>query len=134
MSFYVSTANFLLLHCDEWDRVVALPRHKFVTGATLLQLALSMRKYFQNWLNQLDIYRVNYTCAFCVIRQTNIAERALKIIKSKTESLEKDKSKETIHHIYNLEKEIKSTTTVDICSNQEDYDPTLVLIANKIYN
>jgi hypothetical protein len=26
------------LHCDEWDRVVALPRHKFVTGATLLQL------------------------------------------------------------------------------------------------
>jgi hypothetical protein len=27
-----------LLHCDEWDRVVALPRHKFVTGATLLQL------------------------------------------------------------------------------------------------
>ena len=38
MSFYVSTANFFLLHCDEWDRVVALPRHKFVTGATLLQL------------------------------------------------------------------------------------------------
>ena len=29
---------FVLLHCDEWDRVVALPRHKFVTGATLLQL------------------------------------------------------------------------------------------------
>jgi hypothetical protein len=36
--FYVSTATFFLLHCDEWDRVVALPRHKFVTGATLLQL------------------------------------------------------------------------------------------------
>ena len=35
MSFYVSTATFFLLHCD---RVVALPRHKFVTGATLLQL------------------------------------------------------------------------------------------------
>jgi hypothetical protein len=31
-------ATFFLLHCDEWDRVVALPRHKFVTGATLLQL------------------------------------------------------------------------------------------------
>ena len=31
---------FFLLHCDEWDRVVALPRHKFVTGATLLQLGL----------------------------------------------------------------------------------------------
>jgi hypothetical protein len=27
VSFYVSTATFLLLHCDEWDRVVALPRH-----------------------------------------------------------------------------------------------------------
>ena len=40
MSFYVSTATFFLLHCDEWDRVVALPRHKFVTGATLLQLML----------------------------------------------------------------------------------------------
>ena len=39
MSFSVSTATFFLLHCDEGDRVVALPRHKFVTGATLLQLA-----------------------------------------------------------------------------------------------
>ena len=29
---------FFLLDCYEWDRVVALPRHKFVTGATLLQL------------------------------------------------------------------------------------------------
>jgi hypothetical protein len=38
VSLYVSTAIFFLLHCDEWDRVVALPRHKFVTGATLLQL------------------------------------------------------------------------------------------------
>ena len=40
VSFYVSTETFFLLHCDEWDRVVALPRHKFVTGATLLQLGL----------------------------------------------------------------------------------------------
>jgi hypothetical protein len=32
---------FFLLHCDEWDSVVALPRHKFVTGATLLQLWIS---------------------------------------------------------------------------------------------
>ena len=32
---------FFLLNCDEWDRVVALPRHKFVTGATLLQLTKS---------------------------------------------------------------------------------------------
>ena len=38
VSFYVSTATFFLLHYDEWDRVVALPRHKFVTGDTLLQL------------------------------------------------------------------------------------------------
>ena len=38
MSFYVSTATFFLLHCDEWDSVVALPRHKFVAGTTLLQL------------------------------------------------------------------------------------------------
>ena len=35
---------FFLLHCDEWDRVVALPRHKFVTGATLLQLILIQSK------------------------------------------------------------------------------------------
>jgi hypothetical protein len=27
VSFYVSTATFFLLHCHEWDRVVALPRH-----------------------------------------------------------------------------------------------------------
>ena len=35
---------FFLLHCDEWDRVVALPRHKFVTGATLLQLQRTQLK------------------------------------------------------------------------------------------
>ena len=40
MSFYVSTATFFLLNCDVWDRVGALPRHKFVTGATLLQLVV----------------------------------------------------------------------------------------------
>ena len=27
---------FFLLHCDEWDRVVALPSHKFVTGANII--------------------------------------------------------------------------------------------------
>jgi hypothetical protein len=31
---------------DEWGRVVALPRHKFVTGATLLQLDLDMLHIF----------------------------------------------------------------------------------------
>jgi hypothetical protein len=48
MSFYVSTATFLLLHCDEWDRVVALPRHKFVTGATLLQLHSTYANILKN--------------------------------------------------------------------------------------
>ena len=43
MSFYVSTATFFLLHCVEGDHVVALPRHKFVTGATLLQLSTEYR-------------------------------------------------------------------------------------------
>ena len=38
MIFYVSTAIYFLLHCDEWDHFVAPLRHKFVTGATLLQL------------------------------------------------------------------------------------------------
>jgi hypothetical protein len=42
VSFYVSTATFFLLHYNEWDRVVALPRHKFVTGATLLQLGVDI--------------------------------------------------------------------------------------------
>ena len=37
---------FFLLHCDEWDRVVALPRHKFVTGATLLQLGTQILFFF----------------------------------------------------------------------------------------
>ena len=36
---------FFLLHCDEWDRVIALPRHKFVTGATLLQLVCGSTEY-----------------------------------------------------------------------------------------
>ena len=49
MSFYVSTATFYLLHCDEWDRVVALPRHKFVTGATLLQLIKIINKIYENF-------------------------------------------------------------------------------------
>ena len=73
MSFYVSTATFFLLHCDEWDRVVALPRHKFVTGATLLQLVMTdtftwhvLCKYtttvitYRSWLILLhDLFYVN---------------------------------------------------------------------------
>jgi hypothetical protein len=45
VSFYVSTAIYFLLHCDEWDRFVAPPRHKFVTGATLLQLGIPKGKF-----------------------------------------------------------------------------------------
>ena len=43
MNFYVQLQFIFLLHCDEWDRFVALPRHKFVTGATLLQLRCSRK-------------------------------------------------------------------------------------------
>jgi hypothetical protein len=61
VSFYVSTATFFLLHCDEWDRVVALPRHKFVTGATLLQL----------W------YVVHQDCAMVINLQPIITKAAI---------------------------------------------------------
>ena len=37
VDFFMEMAK-MLKNCDEWDRIVALPRHKFVTGATLLQL------------------------------------------------------------------------------------------------
>ncbi len=55
MSFYVSTATFFLLHCDEWDRVVALPRHKFVTGATLLQLGKIKTFCLEFWTDINDL-------------------------------------------------------------------------------
>ena len=68
MSFYVSTATFFLLHCDEWDRVVALPRHKFVTGATLLQLSedvlkeafkQSLDRYSHCWFWHIDVCKMS---------------------------------------------------------------------------
>ena len=34
----IETGRNVLLHCDEWGRFVAPSKHKFVTGATLLQL------------------------------------------------------------------------------------------------
>jgi uncharacterized protein YmfQ (DUF2313 family) len=55
VSFNVSTATFFFLHCDEWDRVVALPRHKFVTGATLLQRVVTIGKHSR--LNRQIWYR-----------------------------------------------------------------------------
>ena len=60
MSFYVSTATFFLLHCDEWDRVVALPKHKFVTGATLLQLVAHV--YYQLFDSMMHRSRKFYSC------------------------------------------------------------------------
>ena len=41
---FISSAIYFLLHYDEWDRFVAPPRHKFVTGATLLQLRAYMKR------------------------------------------------------------------------------------------
>ena len=82
MSFYVSTATFFLLHCDEWDRVVALPRHKFVTGATLLQLSTikqtnikrPLKGKIVSYLMEYEIETVNevslwlsYNCAFLLL-------------------------------------------------------------------
>jgi hypothetical protein len=53
---------FFLLHCDEWDRVVALPRHKFVTGATLLQLGVICAKvvflYYDRYVNKKSLWSV----------------------------------------------------------------------------
>jgi hypothetical protein len=53
---------FFLLHCDEWDRVVALPRHKFVTGATLLQLGVIYAKvvflYYDRYVNKKSLWSV----------------------------------------------------------------------------
>jgi hypothetical protein len=54
VSFYVSTAIYFLFHCDEWDRFVAPPRHKFVTGATLLQLVQSV---CQNWVRLFCLFK-----------------------------------------------------------------------------
>ena len=75
MSFYVSTATFFLLHCDEWDRVVALPRHKFVTGATLLQLYTTLQskqvlKWSQaiSWQIRVWLFQKSIVCIHWQIR------------------------------------------------------------------
>ena len=49
---------FFLLHCDEWDRVVALPRHKFVTGATLLQLIIVVTRELRTYNIVLLSYKI----------------------------------------------------------------------------
>jgi hypothetical protein len=62
-NLYNSTATDVqsTLHtaCDEWDRVVALPRHKFITGATLLQLHSTVR-----YLGLLTNMRKKYNTSF----------------------------------------------------------------------
>jgi hypothetical protein len=60
VSFYVSTATFFLLHCDEWDRVVALPRHKFVTGAILLQL-ICMALYVRQYNKEVSCFNIEWS-------------------------------------------------------------------------
>ena len=72
MSFYVSTATFYLLHCDEWDRVVALPRHKFVTGATLLQLRNSECKLAH--IYGMNKGKVFMSCVLYTNRYVNVNE------------------------------------------------------------
>jgi hypothetical protein len=81
VSIYVSTATFFLVHCDEWDRVVALPRHKFVTGATLLQLPSKRKKYlckYQkaweaefSWLSHSDR---SINDAYCILCKSHLLD------------------------------------------------------------
>jgi hypothetical protein len=58
VSFYVSTAIYFLLHCDKWDHFVAPRRHKFVTGATLLQLVKMTVNWYGWKRNMLTVYLV----------------------------------------------------------------------------
>jgi hypothetical protein len=67
VSFYVSTTTFFLLHCDEWDRVVALPRHKFVHS----ELRDAEKKY-KNLLNKkFKDYSQNMTKNLDELHSTN---------------------------------------------------------------
>jgi hypothetical protein len=51
VSFYVSTTTFFLLHCDKWDRVVALPRHpqiaKYGIGIQIVRPEMTKFKMFR---------------------------------------------------------------------------------------
>ena len=77
MSFYVPTATFFLLHCDEWDRVVALPIHKFVTGATLLQLG-GVVYYKNSILYMIYSIRLILPCEAVFARNTKLASKVVK--------------------------------------------------------
>jgi hypothetical protein len=79
VSFYVSTAIYFLLHCDEWDRFVAPPRHKFVTGATLLQLKsihCEVSMVFNICIIEFD-KKLNFGIVFQVLEENNIPSAIL---------------------------------------------------------
>jgi hypothetical protein len=81
VSFYVSTATFFLLHCDEWDPVVALPRHKFVTGATLLQLVTPVYKN-KGCTSEVSNYRpISLTCVLCKIMENIIVKHMFNYVR-----------------------------------------------------
>ena len=64
MSFYVSTATFFLLHCDEWDRVVALPEtqvchRSYIIAASYWEVGRSLEAKPVQGAFKLDIYLDN---------------------------------------------------------------------------
>jgi hypothetical protein len=60
VSFYVSTATFFLLHCDEWDRIVALSRQDGRHSAVALLLKAA--------LIQVSDYRLLGASGFFIIK------------------------------------------------------------------
>jgi hypothetical protein len=54
-----------LLHCDEWDRIVALLRHKFVTGATLLQLVKLVKCDHRNRMKRVTLNNILHVKLNC---------------------------------------------------------------------
>ena len=65
---YSRNENLYLLHCDEWDRFVAPPRHKFVTGATLLQLENTYSKNNSVIPGKFNIYRSCIKSSIAVLK------------------------------------------------------------------
>ena len=73
--------RFFLLHCDEWDRVVALPRHKFVTGATLLQLEYPERTTdHEQATGKLYHLRLRVECTLFINLQSRARTHAVLVI------------------------------------------------------
>ena len=73
--------QFFLLHCDEWDRVVALPRHKFVTLqlrfpppiklTAMLSITEILLKVTLNTIT-LKAYRLSELICFFILKVANI--------------------------------------------------------------